>query len=82
MGENSSETPSRIFQMAKDYEEKEKVCNAINLYKKLMSKHTETKEAALSRKSFIRIASDYVKEGKNHKAIALYNDISKTNLGT
>lgn len=75
MVEKNPEKPSLILEMAKDYEEKGEVCNAINLYKKLMVEHPESEEAALSGQSLIRIASDYVKEGKNHKAIALYKEI-------
>jgi len=75
MAEKNPEKPSLILEMAKDYEEKGEICNAINLYKEILNEHPESKEAALSRESLIRIAGDYVKEDNYHKAVALYKEI-------
>lgn len=65
-----------IFEMAKRYEERGDLFQAIPLYEKIMSVYPETPEADKSRKAILIIAKSYDREGKNHVALSLYSKLA------
>lgn len=63
------------IRMAKMWDEKGKIYEAIDLYKRLIKQYNGSKEASEAKKALTKYAEKFESEGRYHQAHSLYNDI-------
>ncbi len=74
-GKDAIEIRQITLRMAKMWDDKGHIYEAIDLYKKLFKKHRGTSEAKEAKEALTRFAKKFESEGRHHQAHALYNDI-------
>jgi len=66
---------SRLFKIARDFENQGNVHQAIGLYTKILQEYPDSKEAEESRLSLFNLAEKYLHEGNTYHALALYDKV-------
>src|SRR3989338_4079219 len=74
-GKDTLEIRQITLRMAKMWDNKKHIYEAIDLYKKLFKEHAGSAEAEEAKKALTKHAEKFEQEGRHHQAHALYNDI-------
>lgn len=74
-GKDTIEIRQITLRMAKMWNDKGHIYEAIDLYKKLFKQHAGTSEAKEAKEALTRFAKKFESEGRHHQAHALYNEI-------
>jgi len=74
-GKDTLEIRQITLRMAKMWDDKGHIYEAIDLYKKLFKEHAGSSEAEEAKKALTKHAEKFEQEGRHHQAHALYNDI-------
>lgn len=74
-GKDTTEIRQITLRMAKMWDDKGHIYEAIDLFKKILKEHAGTTEAKEAKKALTRYAEKFESEGRHHQAHALYNDI-------
>ena len=74
-GKDTIEIRQITLRMAKMWDEKGHIYEAIDLFKKILKEHAGTTEAKEAKKALTKHAEKFESEGRHHQAHALYNDI-------
>lgn len=74
-GKDTIEIRQITLRMAKMWNDKGHIYEAIDLYKRIIKQHHDTSEAKEAKKALKNYAEKFESEGRHHQAHALYNDI-------
>lgn len=74
-GKDTIEIRQITLRMAKMWNDKGHIYEAIDLFKKILKEHAGTTEAKEAKEALTRYAEKFESEGHHHQAHALYNDI-------
>lgn len=74
-GQDTIEIRQITLRMAKMWDDKGHIYEAIDLFKKVLKEHVGTTEAKEAKEALTRYAKKFESEGRHHQAHALYNDI-------
>lgn len=74
-GKDTIEIRQITLRMAKMWDDKGHIYEAIDLFKKILKEHAGTTEAKEAKKALTHYAEKFESEGRHHQAHALYNDI-------
>lgn len=72
---DTTEIRQITLRMAKMWDDKGHIYEAIDLFKRLLKEHAGTTEAKEAKKVLTHYAEKFESEGRHHQAHALYNDI-------
>jgi len=67
---------SRLFKIARDFENQGNVHQAIGLYTKILQEYPDSKEAEDARLALFNLAEKNLREGKTYHAMALYEKVA------
>ena len=74
-GKDTIEIRQITLRMAKMWDDKGHIYEAIDLFKKVLKEHAGSTEAKEAKKALTKHAEKFESEGRHHQAHALYNDI-------
>ncbi len=74
-GKDTIEIRQITLRMAKMWDDKGHIYEAIDLVKKVLKEHAGSTEAKEAKKALTKHAEKFESEGRHHQAHALYNDI-------
>ena len=74
-GKDTTEIRQLTLRMARMYDDKGQIYEAMDLFKKILKEHAGSPEAKEAKKALTKHAEKFEQEGRHHQAHALYNEI-------